>query len=99
MVLLPNVSAETDSPSDNLAEMLRDLRGYQPPTEDTGHGDTRVVGREFRLLLILRFLQEIQIALDIMQVNQDLALDQLNQKIIYLERVMEDVVHRDFIDR
>lgn len=99
MVLLPNVSAETDSSSDNLAEMLRDLRGYQPPTEDTGHGDARVVGREFRLLLILRFLQEIQIALDIMQVNQDLALDQLNQKIIYLERVMEDVVHRDFIDR
>lgn len=99
MVPLPSVSAETDSSSDNLVEMLRDLRGYQPPTDTAGNGAPNVAGREFRLLLILRFLQEIQIALDIMQANQDLALDQLNQKIVYLERVMEDVVHRDFIDR
>lgn len=100
MVQLPPVTDEAESPAhDNFAVMLRDLRGYEPPADDSGYNAVDDVSRQFRLMLVLRFLQDIQMAVDIMQANQDLALDQLNQKIMYLERIMEDMVHMEFVDR
>lgn len=98
MVQIP--SDETgSSTTDNAGLTLRDLRGYEPPTASNAVNVLNDVSREYRFLLVLRFLQEVQMAVDIMQVNQDLALDQLNQKIMYLERIMEDMVRMDFIDR
>ncbi|KAL1436961.1 hypothetical protein MTO96_048982 [Rhipicephalus appendiculatus] len=100
MVQLPPVTDEADSPAyDNFAAMLRDLRGYEPPADGNGYNVVDDVSRQYRLMLVLRFLEEIQMAVDVMQVNQDLALDQLNQKIMYLERIMEDMVHMEFVDR
>lgn len=100
MVQLPPITNEMESPAyDNFAAMLQDLRGYEPPAD--GHGPNVVddVSRQYRLMLVLRFLEEIQMTVDIMQANQELALDQLNQKIVYLERIMEDMVRMEFVDR
>lgn len=100
MVQLPPVTNEMESPAyDNFAAMLQDLRGYEPPADGHGHNVVDDVSRQYRLMLVLRFLEEIQMTVDIMQANQELALDQLNQKILYLERIMEDMVRMEFVDR
>ncbi|KAL3219903.1 hypothetical protein MRX96_005658 [Rhipicephalus microplus] len=70
-----------------------------PPADGHGHNVVDDVSRQYRLMLVLRFLEEIQMTVDIMQANQELALDQLNQKILYLERIMEDMVRMEFVDR
>lgn len=95
MVPLPPQEPETrtaDSVSASLAGALADLRGYEPPTWDSS-------ARDYRLLLVFRLLQEVQMALDVVQANHELRLDQLGQKMTYLQKILEDMAHRDFLDR
>ncbi|KAK8785127.1 hypothetical protein V5799_008507 [Amblyomma americanum] len=97
--MVPTPSREAfnlPAPPDFLAEVLRDLRGYQPPSDVSGVNDA---SHEYRLLIVLRALQDIQMALDVLQANQELALDQLGQKIVFLESIVAGIVHREYIDR